>query len=189
MGGVAVAPGGRTFWVRWGAITILGLPQVPYGGICGSNPCWGVPGTGPGQFDRPYGLAVDPTGFVYVTDLNQRRVQKHTFDGSFVTQWGSSGSGPGQFTFPTGVAVAPNGDVYVTDFSRISQFTSAGTFLTSWGTSGSGPGQFSVPYGLALSGSGDLYVADSFNHRVQRFGNAPVAGVRSTWGRLKSIYR
>ena len=37
---------------------------------------WGEPGTGPGQFDRPSGVAVDSEGCVYVTDTQNNRFQK-----------------------------------------------------------------------------------------------------------------
>jgi len=39
--------------------------------------------------------AVDRAGFVYVTDSLNRRVQKFTANGAFVTAWGSEGAGNG----------------------------------------------------------------------------------------------
>jgi DNA-binding beta-propeller fold protein YncE len=37
---------------------------------------WGSPGTENGQFARPEGINVDPSGNVYVADTNNNRVQK-----------------------------------------------------------------------------------------------------------------
>jgi len=76
---------------------------------------WGNRGSGPGQFDRPWGIAVDWYGNVYVTDTLNHRVQKFTSTGAFVTHWGGQGGGPGQFRNPAGIAVAGGGSVYVAD--------------------------------------------------------------------------
>ncbi|HTQ48477.1 MAG TPA: hypothetical protein VMI75_37230 [Polyangiaceae bacterium] len=97
---------------------------------------WGGPGSGPGQFNDPWGVALDPTGnFVYVTDHGNHRVEKFKSDGTFVTQWGSFGSGGGLFAGPEAVAVDATGDVYVTDHdnSLIQKFDSNGAFITQWG--------------------------------------------------------
>ncbi len=37
---------------------------------------WGEYGTKPGQFNCPFGIAIDSRGAVYVSDLNNHRVQK-----------------------------------------------------------------------------------------------------------------
>ena len=74
---------------------------------------WGSLGSGNGQFERPFGVATDAAGSVYVVDRNNHRIQKFTTTGDFVTKWGSEGSGDGQFRFPLGVATDGAGDVYV----------------------------------------------------------------------------
>ena len=53
---------------------------------------WGSLGTGPGEFNGPFDVAVDHEGFVYVTDPGNYRVQKFTPEGTFVLQWGSQGT-------------------------------------------------------------------------------------------------
>ena len=134
---------------------------------------WGTSGSGNGQFNSPYGVAVDSSsGNVYVVDTGNRRVQKFTSTGTYLTQWGSFGSGNGQFNTPTGVAVdSSSGNVYVVDTSnhRIQKFTSSGTYLTQWGTNGTGNGQFNNPWGVAVDSSGSVYVADRDSYRVQKF--------------------
>jgi hypothetical protein len=118
----------------------------------------------------PWGVAVDASGNVYVADNGNRRIQKFTSSGTYVTQWGSYGTGDGQFDYPCGVAVDASGNVYVADASnqRIQVFTSSGTYVTQWGTLGSGNGQFNYPYGVAVDGS-RACVADGSNRRIQVF--------------------
>jgi tripartite motif-containing protein 71 len=37
---------------------------------------WGTHGSGDGQFNMPYGIALDESGHIYVTDHYNQRVQK-----------------------------------------------------------------------------------------------------------------
>jgi DNA-binding beta-propeller fold protein YncE len=132
---------------------------------------WGIYGIGDGQFDYPVGIALDSSGYVYVSDQYNARIQKFTSAGTFVTKWGSNGSGDGQFSYPTGIAVDSSNNVYVADSSndRIQKFTSGGTFVTKWGSYGSGDGELDFPYGVAVDSSNNVYVADYSNHRIQKF--------------------
>src|SRR5438094_4979731 len=76
---------------------------------------WGTLGSGDGQFNSPFSVAVDNSGNVYVVDSGNNRVEKFDSSGTFLTAWGSFGSGDGQFSSPRGVAVGPSGNVYVVD--------------------------------------------------------------------------
>jgi len=93
---------------------------------------WGRFGTGEGEFNYPYGIAVDPKGYVYVTDPGLHRVQKFTAAGVFVAMWGTPGSGDGQFDNPFGIAADPFGRLYVVDDNRVQKFAADGRFLASW---------------------------------------------------------
>jgi len=132
---------------------------------------WGSYGSGDGQFERPYGVAVDSSGNVYVADCVNSRIQKFSSTGTFLSKWGSWGTGDGQFEYPYGVAVDSLGNVYVPDRNnnRIQKFNSDGTFLAKWGTPGSGDGQFNQPVDVAVDSSGNVYVADQNNNRIQKF--------------------
>ncbi|MBI5573821.1 MAG: 6-bladed beta-propeller [Elusimicrobia bacterium] len=93
---------------------------------------WGSLGTGNGQFQfvdfvncqqGPEGdIAVDSTGAVYVVDNWNRRIQKFSSTGAYITQWGSNGSGNGQFLYPTGIAVDSTGAVYVIQGADIAKY-------------------------------------------------------------------
>ena len=132
---------------------------------------WGSEGTGDGQFQAAWSVAVDGSGSVYVADFSGDRVQKFTATGDYLTQWGTSGSEPGQFADPGGIAVDRSDDtVYVADTwnNRVQKFTSTGGFLQQWGTAGVGEGEFTYPDGIAVDGDGNVYVADAEN-RIQKF--------------------
>jgi DNA-binding beta-propeller fold protein YncE len=139
---------------------------------CASGCQAGINGTGDGQFDQPWGVAVDNSGNIYVADLNNHRVQKFDSSINFVTKWGIQGGNPGQLFYPTSVAIDSDGDVYVTDGQRrVQKFNSLGTFLYQWGSPGTGEGQFNVVSGVAIDAAGDVYVSDWDNHRIQKFDN------------------
>ena len=56
---------------------------------------WGFKGTGDGQFDAAFGIAVDALGNVYVADDGKDRIQKFDSNGNFITKWGFKGPGDG----------------------------------------------------------------------------------------------
>jgi len=132
---------------------------------------FGFDGTEPGAFNRPYGIAVDVSDCVYVTDTGNNRVQKFTSSGGFVASWGVEGSGSAQFNTPIGIAVDASGYVYVTDVYnyRVQKFDPSGGFVAAWGSYGTGEGRFNLPYGVAIGSGGEVYVADAANNRVQVF--------------------
>jgi len=136
---------------------------------------WGTSGSGNGQFNNPYSVAVDSSGNVYVADTGNNRIQTFSSTGTYQTQWGTSGSGNGQFHAPIGVAVnSTDGYVYVGDSRnhRVEMFlnSTTGTYWTQWGTQGSGDGQFLADaLGPAVDSSGNVYVADPGTQRIQKF--------------------
>lgn len=135
---------------------------------------WGSEGSGNGQFSSPFGIAIDRSGSVYITDSGNNRIQVFTEDGEFVRAWGTEGTGDGEFRDPRGVAVDGNSSVYVVDYqnNRIQKFTGTGSYLEKWGNRGTGEGSFSGPHGVAADRSGTVYVVDTGNSRVQAFTEA-----------------
>ena len=129
---------------------------------------FGCHGSGNGQFKYPQDIAIDSQGLVYVTDVDNLRIQKFSPDGNFVAQFGN-GSGPGQLKSPRSITIdtAGTGLVYVSDGdNRVSVFTIDGVFVSSFGRKGSNIDQFNRPRGLALNKDGLLYVCDSSNGRL-----------------------
>ena len=124
-----------------------------------------------GQFLRPYGIACDSTGKVYVADTGNDRIQVFTAEGTFVRMFGRCCQGREELDEPCGVAVDTSGMVYVSEEgnSRVSVFTSDGQFVTSFGRRGKGVGEFIFPSGLAVDDSGIVIVCDANNNKIQIF--------------------
>jgi DNA-binding beta-propeller fold protein YncE len=143
---------------------------------------WGTKGSGNGQFNTPYGVAVAPNGNVYVADSGNTRIQYFNATGSYLGKWGSQGSGNGQFNSPRGVTVAPGGNVYVSEYynHRIQYFTANGSYLGQWGSYGWGNGEFCWPRGVGAAPNGNVYVADHSNYRIQYF--TPNGSFLGKWG-------
>ncbi len=76
---------------------------------------WGSVGSGDGQFNTPFGIAVDASGNIFVADTFNHRIQQFSSTGVFITKWGTVGTGNGQFKDPIGITVNASGGVYVAD--------------------------------------------------------------------------
>ncbi len=128
---------------------------------------FGEPGSGPGQFNEPRGLAADSRGNLYVADTKNSRIQVFDPNGQFLRAIGAPGSGDGQLKEPCGVAVDADGTVVVADTwnHRIARFRPDGSWMGVWFDSQRG---FFGPRSVLLS-RGFLYVADTGNKRVVRF--------------------
>jgi YD repeat-containing protein len=137
----------------------------------------GIAGSANGQFS---GDAYDAfsSGNLYVTDLNNSRVEVFGPAGEYLRQFGSKGSGNGQFSIPAGIALDSHGNVFVDDLgnNRIEELTSSGTFIAAFGSNGTGNGQMSSPLGIAIGSTGVVYVMDSGNERVENWATAPNPG-------------
>lgn len=137
---------------------------------------WGEPGSGPGQFQLPHGVAVDRDGRVYVADRENSRVQVFTPRGEFLSQWTDVarpmqvfidrdrpdevfvvevGWRAGLFPWQTPPLENPPG-------ARLSIFNRAGDLVARWG-GGDNPcavGDFFAPHDLWIDSHGDLYVGE-----------------------------
>lgn len=133
---------------------------------------WGQRGDKPGEFHSPIGIAINQQDQIFVTDLNNARVQK--FD--------SAGKYLGGFDLPLdapprkqciigGIAIDGAGHIYLSYMvqHKVAVYTEAGKLLREWGKRGTGNGEFNQPGGILLQPDGTLYVVDQCNHRVQKF--------------------
>ncbi|MFE7842180.1 RICIN domain-containing protein [Streptomyces sp. NPDC057474] len=140
------------------------------------------------ELDRPYGVAVDSTGTVYIADHNNHRIRKITPDGNIrnfagTGEAGSAGDGDAaesaQLNSPHAVAVDGAGAVYIADAGnhRVRKVAADGTISTVAGTGeakfgGDGGAadatQLNCPAAVAVDSSGCLYICDQYNHRVRK---------------------
>ena len=73
-------------------------------------------GTGPGEFNDPWGIALDGAGHLVVVDQFNHRVQVLNYaDGSHVRTIGSSGRSDGELLYPQGVTIDSDGHIIVCD--------------------------------------------------------------------------
>jgi DNA-binding beta-propeller fold protein YncE len=151
----------------------------PGGGWIGE---WGVNGTGPGQFRRPYGVDLNDAGDVYVADSNDY-IHRFRWDAAlkeatFVRAYGTPGTGAGQFSMLRRVAVGAgtSPQVFGADLwnYKIEMFASGGAYLQMLGGKPPATGAFNEPYGVAVGG-GYVFVTDMVNQRVQRFATGTYA--------------
>ena len=142
------------------------------------------------RFNLPGGVAVDPTGRLFVTDAGNSRIRAVTPGGVVTTLAGSGeplyadGTGAAaSFSSPFGIAVGGS-TIYVADAGnhRVRAVTSAGkvTTLAGSGAGAHADGEPSVasflgPSALAADARGNVYVGDGF--RLRRI---TPAGVVST---------
>ncbi len=143
---------------------------------------WGGLGDTAGQFNEPFDVAVDQKGFVYVTDVRNRCVQKFSADGDFLLAFGQK-----QLEKPGGIGIGPDDTVWVTDYDldRIFHFDSKGRLIAAWGEAGDQPGAFESPVDVAVNSEGVVYVVDQYHHRIQRFSSD--GQFISTWGKKGKV--
>jgi len=60
-------------------------------------------------------IAVDSTGFIYLSVYDQNTIIKYTPAGEKITNYGRYGTDPGQFSLPVGLALDSDGILYVAD--------------------------------------------------------------------------
>ena len=152
-----------------------------------------------GKSPVPYSIALDSSGYVYIADDENNRIQKFDRSGKLIAQWGRRGivdwsreretdadKKEGRFHHPRGVVSDSKEYIYVADSgnNRIQKFDKEGTFILEWGGPGSTRGTFNEPVGLAVDSRGYIYVADSGNSRIQKF--EPNGTFVTHWGDMGS---
>ena len=134
---------------------------------------WGVPGTGPGEFYLPHGIAVAADGRVFVCDRENDRIQIFTPDGEHLGEWTDAQR-------PTHLVFDAEGRAYVSElgwyqgqtsqrlgpieqarYGRVSVYDREGRLLARWGTPDAGAsGSFAAAHGIAVDSRGDIYVSE-----------------------------
>ena len=127
----------------------------------------GTLGSGPLQFNLPYGIGVHPiSNQIYVCDAENHRIQVLNEDMTFSHQIGRTvGVEPGQFRRPYSIDFDEDGHIYVVDKfnKRVQKLSMNGNFLIEFGAD-----HLQSPEGVAV-GQGCVYVSDCFDHTIAEF--------------------
>jgi len=147
---------------------------------------WGVPGTGPGQFYLPHGIAVAADGRVFVCDRENDRIQIFSPEGEYLSEWTDTQR-------PTHLVFDAKGRAFVSELwwhsgqtsrrhgaiaqarpGRVSVLDPEGRVLARWGgPEASAPGNLAAAHGIAVDSKGDVYVSEvTWTFAVSR-GHAP----------------
>ncbi|HXI11824.1 MAG TPA: NHL repeat-containing protein [Thermoanaerobaculia bacterium] len=149
---------------------------------------------GAARFSSPRGIALDPSGNLFVSDGNNHAIRRitpsqvvTTFVGSVPVRGISNGQGTNaRFFYPEGVATDAAGNIYVADLNHSIRKVTAGGAVTTFAGSPGNPGStdgigsaalIRSPYGVAVDRSGSVFVADTGNHTIRKI--AP-SGVMTT---------
>jgi len=139
---------------------------------------FGTVGTDDGQFITPRGVAVDPTGNVYVGDASgdsRGQIQKFDANGNFLARIGQNNGTAQGFISISRITTDSSGNVYATDGAVesankvVKKFNSSGVFQFAFGTPISAGGQFQSAAGIAVDSSGNIYVVDLGARVVRKF--------------------
>ncbi|KAA3665064.1 MAG: hypothetical protein DWQ04_02495 [Chloroflexi bacterium] len=155
--------------VAWRYKDSFGVTEEPY--IFDTN-----------HHDGPYGVMVDGSDNVWVTEIDSARVLKFNSSGVYQSMLGQTGLKRGWGIYlanPVATAVDSSGNAWVTDrdTNLVKKYNSAGEKVLQLGeewVSGSDNTHFDWPHGVTVDSSDNIYVADRNNHRIQIFNNSGV---------------
>jgi DNA-binding beta-propeller fold protein YncE len=148
------------------------------------------------RLDTPGGVAVAPTGELFIADSNNHVIRRvDSQNRTITTVVGNNSLGPGysgdfgvatgaQLNSPGGVAIAPDGDLIVADSQnhsvrRVDRDTGEIMTIAGSGEDGfSGDGalatlaRLNTPRAVAAANNGDIYIADAYNYRIRMVDHA-----------------
>ena len=135
---------------------------------------FGQKGESVGEFNGPWGVAVNYRDEIAVTELWNGRVSVFSSDGTHLRSFGRWGQKNGEFNLPSGIAFDSHGNIVVADGvnHRVQVFDRNGTFLRTFGEHGSLDHQLKNPEGLSINGNGDIIVADEGNRLIKIFSSS-----------------
>jgi uncharacterized protein (TIGR03437 family) len=130
------------------------------------------------QLYRPNGIALDPSGNLYIADTNNQRIRKVS-NGIITTVAGNGvygGAGDGvpainaELSYPTAVAIDAAGDLYIWDYSGVIRKVTNGVIASVAGTQG-------YFVGIAVDPAGSVYLLDGQSPRALKVSNGVVTAL------------
>jgi sugar lactone lactonase YvrE len=155
-------------WVANTASVVIELDQS-------GNPLSGSSGNSGGGLNTPQGIAIAPTGEVWVANYGNNSLTELSATGAAISP--AAGFTGGGVSTPEGIAVAPNGNVWVGNFgggsaNSASEFDPTGNALS--GSSGITGGGLNVGTYLAIDPAGNAWFA---NHSGNSLSEISPAGI------------
>jgi sugar lactone lactonase YvrE len=125
---------------------------------------FGTYGSGSGQFDSIYGIAIDASDNIWTVDYVRNKILKFNSSGVFQAEYGSTGSGNGQLNGPVDIAFKSTGNFVVTDYGngRVQEFSPAGAYVSKFSVAGG-------PNGVAIGASDDIILTLWDANEVRRY--------------------
>ena len=134
---------------------------------------FGSRGSGPGEFNFPYDLAVGKDGRLYVVDTGNFRVQVFDRDGRYLKSFGGAGRQPGNFARPKEIAADAEGNLYVVDaaFGNFQIFDPEGALLLYIGqlAEQDAPARYKLVSGIHVDEDGRVYFVDQWFRKIDVF--------------------
>ncbi len=166
-----------------------------------------VPGSSNGPdslatFNKPFGVASDALGNLYVADAGNNKIRMISTAGTVSTYAGkgtsnaiNGGKDTATFSSPLSVAMDQAGNMYVADYGNnlIRRISAGGLVTTLAGTGATGADDgngsqatFDLPEGVAADRAGNLYVADNGNNLIRKITPAGVVSTLAGSGEVGS---
>ncbi|SRR5579871_492906 len=135
-------------------------------------------------FNEPYGLALDNSGNLYVTDILNNSIRKITVSTNTVSTYAGTGTkgfsngtaATATFYYPLGCVLDSQGNLYVSDTYNnvIRKVSTSGNVTTFAGTGAQGSADgdaasatFNFPIGISVYGNA-VFVADTHNNVIRK---------------------
>jgi len=128
-------------------------------------------------FNYPIGIAIDPSGNIFIADQHNNAIRKMDPLGNVTTFAGAQkeglidGSGTAaRFYHPTVMISDPIGNLFVADYENrvIRKVTPSGLVTTYAGMSPYSGGFLGSPDGIAIDKSGNLFITDYNRHEIKK---------------------
>ncbi len=150
----------------------------------------GIFGSGGAQLDTPGGIFVDKSGYIYIADEKNNRVQQWAAGANVgITVAGSTTAGTDstKLSSPADVWVDTSGNVYIADagnnrVQKWAPFAIHGTTVAGGNGAGNAANQLSNPQGVFVDTFGNVYVSDAANSRVQKWTPGATSGTTVAGG-------
>jgi sugar lactone lactonase YvrE len=148
----------------------------------GRIPAWNYPSGPNTDFGLPCDVTIDPSGNVFVVEINSNSISKISGGTAGLLAGGNAAAfadGIGtnaSFYWPTDIVMDATRNMYISDMSnhRIRKMTPGGVVTTIAGSTqafadGTGSAaKFNSPMGIDIDASGNLIVADYYNNRIRK---------------------